>query len=556
MVPMVWELRSPNSSSPGCRWLETSLLMVVLGFATFIRWDGLGARSLWADEFCTWHVSQMPLDESLRWGPELTKPPLYQVSIRAISDTPRPDEQTLRWPAAASGALTVLVVWWLGSMAGGWTVGFAGALLIACQALQIDYSQETRSYTMLAAGSALSVGLWCQLLTHRGRAPWRIATAYVVATVLTFHAHYLMLLTVAGQVVWWVLTRWTLWRINDAKRSRLPAGPIALAAAGLLCMPMVWHYLRHRASIFQGLDWIAPPTVADAASVLEKLTFGPIWVYGILGPALALWVVAIAQRSRGSHAPMELEKPMTDVLNSALPTKEPRSLTLDASRKGQALTALFASVTRRINDTKGEHGDPVGLLLAWLAMSWLGLLVISWIAHPAMVDRYALPAAVPAVLIPLVVAHRLDRRAPVVIALAFFVATAGQWTSRSQRVMPGFREMVELLNEVVDPQREVVVVAIDRNTSPGWEEMDLLGFDYYPLRRGEVFPLYLRGDRLDGDQPILDDPRGLYIVTFLADPERAIESAGRTMGRVRIDDRTFTQLLFTPYRLFYVMPES
>jgi hypothetical protein len=223
-------------------------------------------------------------------------------------------------------------------------------------------------------------------------------------------------------------------------------------------------------------------------------------------------------------------------------------------------------------------------------------MAISWLAHPAMVARYALPAAVPAILLPLIVAHRIDPRAPVVIAIVFFVASAGQWTGRSEKAMPGFREMVEFLNEVVDPDREAVAVVIDRATSPGWEEMDRLGFDYYPLglrpnqsrdrQEADSLPpsqisnlksqismggsdqpisqspkrpiesLYLRQGKLDGDQPILHDPRALWLVVFLADPELAVESAGREMARIRIDDRSYQQLLFTPYRVMLVAPRS
>ena len=70
--------------------------------------------------------------------------------------------------------------------------------------------------------------------------------------------------------------------------ARGSTGPIAMAAAGLLCVPIVWHYLENRASVFQGLDWIAAPTLGDSISVLGKLTFGPVWVWGLLVPAILM----------------------------------------------------------------------------------------------------------------------------------------------------------------------------------------------------------------------------------------------------------------------------
>jgi hypothetical protein len=637
------------------RWLRVGALAAALGFAALLRFDGLGARSLWADEFCTWRVSQMPPGESLRWGPELTKPPLYQLCLRAISADEKPSEKTLRLPAAVSGVLAVIVVWWLGAIAGGWTTGCAGALLLACNELQIDYSQEARSYSMLLLGSALSTGLWHQLNAEKSKSPnvqksrplgsrGLIAVAYVAVTVFAFHAHYLMLLTVAGQAAWWAMTVLPIgdWRLaidGPSKKNawhglpaRFSTGPIAMATAGLFCVPIVWHYLRYRTSAFQGLDWIAPPTWGDAISVLGKLTFGPVWVVGLLAPAVLAVTIAIVQSS--TRAPNRT--PSASAGSISRRRKRPgRSLAFPVLIQPLGQAEVGASGTHPTNADAvrsltvaalfrralAGRNDLCGLLLCWLGAAWFGLMVISWLAHPAMVARYALPAAVPAILLPLIVAHRIDPRAPAVIAIVFFVASAGQWTGRSEKVMPGFREMVEFLNEVVDPDREAVAVVIDRATSPGWEEMDLLGFDYYPLppsqggteagwpifreaegggvikaeqanhrilapgstrlnlghpasnlksqisKGGSDQPisqspkrpielLYLHQGKLDGDQPILHDPRALWLVVFLADPEHAVESAGREMAEIRIDDRSYQQLLFAPYRVMLVAPRS
>src|SRR5262245_26146785 len=136
------------------RLFQTLLFCCVLGLAAVLRFSGLDSRSLWGDEFCTWKVSQMPIAESLVWQPELTKPPIYQFAIRGVKtlrwqpSTP-PSEWQLRLPAALCGVLAVLAMWWLGSIAAGWTLGASAALLFAVNGMQIDYSQEARPYSML-----------------------------------------------------------------------------------------------------------------------------------------------------------------------------------------------------------------------------------------------------------------------------------------------------------------------------------------------------------------------------------------------------------------------
>ena len=63
----------------------------------------------------------------------------------------------------------------------------------------------------------------------------------------------------------------------------------------------------------------------------------------------------------------------------------------------------------------------------------------------------------------------------------------------------------------------------------------------------------MRNGKPDGEQMILRDPRALWMVTFLADPMEAIESAGRRVEQIEIEDKVFDQLYFEPYRLIRVV---
>ncbi|NUQ49050.1 MAG: hypothetical protein HUU27_03915 [Phycisphaerae bacterium] len=97
---------------------EVFCLYALTFCAAAARLPALGERSLWLDEFSTWHVARLPLWQSLTWEAELT-PPLYQLCVRAVltlanaADDPAP-EWLLRLPAA----LTLLVAPYPGS--GAW----------------------------------------------------------------------------------------------------------------------------------------------------------------------------------------------------------------------------------------------------------------------------------------------------------------------------------------------------------------------------------------------------------------------------------------------------
>ncbi|UCC30207.1 MAG: glycosyltransferase family 39 protein [Phycisphaerales bacterium] len=498
-MPENTESRDRGILSSPIIYLTVLILIVLLG--VYLRFEGLGVRSLWRDELCTWHVSRMGLWESLRWGPELTKPPLYQFALRLLTPDPHPSEFLLRFPAAICGVLTVLAGWWLGRLAGGRWVGLALAGLLTFNGLQIDYSQECRPYSMLVLGSTLSTTLWYRLVVDERRVDFY---AYIVTAVLTLHAHYLAALTIFGQVLWWLVT----WRGGRAKRPALRP-LLALVASGVFCIPIVLRYLYFRSSVFQGLDWIRPPTWLSTLDVMKQLTFGWPWVFGLFAPLVVLWIMSAF----------------------GMPLRLP-------GRRGGR---IFAG-----------REDILGLLLLCWLSAWFGLLVISWVAHPAMVARYGLPAAAPALLIPLVIACRWDRRGPLIIAVVFVIGAAPHWLIREHA--PGFRELAAYLEKHVDPESEAAVLIIDNTVYPGWEDSERLGFQYYPMKGVPVEELRLNPDGLAAEDSILKDPRGLYLIALWADPFLILEAAGRQAVPFQIDRLSYSRLLFAPYRLVRVAP--
>lgn len=496
------------------------LCLALVLFAAALRAYGLGADSLWADEFATWHVFRLPLGESVRWGPELTKPPLYQLILRLITDDPRPPEWLLRLPAAIAGALAVGAMFYLGRMAGGTVVGAGAALLLACSRLHIDYSQEARSYTLLVLTATASTALWYRLVLRGGRATW---IGYCIAATAGFYSHYLMVLAIAAHGAWWLLRFLNTGGVSGGsaggppKEGRTMFPPAAaLLAVAACCAPMMLHYFRFRSSTFQGLTWIQPPTWGKAIAILGDITAGMVWVAAAIVLAIVLWLMGAIQSRRAA--------------------------------------------IRTISRAYAGPDDVAFLLLIWLIFGWFGLMVVSWTAHPAMVDRYALAAGVPGLLLPVLIVARLHRGTAIALAAVFSgIHLAGAVEDRTD-VQPGFRELSRFVSEEIDPAGETVLLVVDLRTHPDWADFERLCFEYYPVITpdGVYVPpsaLYLAEDGVSARNPeVLRDPRGMYMAVLWADPFAILGQAGRVAQPIVIDRRTYSQLLFSPYRLVKVAP--
>ncbi|MBU0717651.1 MAG: hypothetical protein KJ749_05325, partial [Planctomycetes bacterium] len=273
-------------------------------------------------------------------------------------------------------------------------------------------------------------------------------------------------------------------------------------------------YAYYHTSLLQGLSWIEPPTWQSTFRVLRELTFGWSWIAFLLLPSIVAYAVMRTRRRPGASASEAGIVP------------------------GEGIEDLWT------------------LLAVWFGFAWFGLLVSSWVGQPAMVSRYELPAAVPAMLMPLLTAYRIRPWAPLAIAAVFMVGTAPDWTIRSWRVEPGFRELTAYLEAHTDPDTDAVVLVIDNTTYPNWEEAERLPLAYYSLEDRPVYEVHLDGAGRIKEGAILSDPRALQLIVFRADALAIAESAGRAIEPIQYNGLRYSQLLFAPYRLARVAAQG
>jgi len=199
-------------------------LGAICALAAALRFATLDGQSLWFDESVTAQLMRLDFWGLIKEIPSSeSTPPLYYALAWPWTHVFGTSEPGLRSLSALFGLATVPVVWALGKRLAGDVGGLLAALLTAVNPMLVWFSQEARSYALLALLTTLGTLLWLQALDApaRGRLlAWGVVSALALAT------HYFALYVVAPQAIWLVF------RLNGSStRLAALALPVASAAA-------------------------------------------------------------------------------------------------------------------------------------------------------------------------------------------------------------------------------------------------------------------------------------------------------------------------------------
>ncbi|MDX6689933.1 MAG: mannosyltransferase [Solirubrobacteraceae bacterium] len=208
------------------RRIPLALACVVGAVLRFATLDG---QSLWYDETVTGQLMRTDFRGMLSAiGDSESTPPLYYVLEWLWTQLAGTGEVGLRSMSALLGTATIPVVWALARRLGGDRAALAAAALAATNPLLIWFSQEARSYALLALLGALSALLWLRAL-ESPRAERLLAWSAIAALLLATHYYAVFLLVPQG--VW-------LARAVPDWRARATALLLPLAA-GIALLPLL-----------------------------------------------------------------------------------------------------------------------------------------------------------------------------------------------------------------------------------------------------------------------------------------------------------------------------
>ncbi|MGO9753947.1 MAG: glycosyltransferase family 39 protein [Solirubrobacteraceae bacterium] len=258
------------------------LVVAITAIATLLRFSTITSQSFWVDEATTVH------EVGLSFGAMLheirvneTTPPLYFALAWAWTRLFGAGELGIRSLSALAGAALVPVAYLCGRELVSRAAGVFTAALVALSPFMIWYSQEARSYMLLALFSGLSLLYWARAARERGVLAPALWAAFSALAVLT---HFFAGFLIAPEALWLV------WRRRD-RASVIAAG--AVAAVQLAVLPLAVADTGHP------LDWITQYSLSIRIAQIP-VTFGfsqlyqsSSWLPGEVLAAAAL-VVALA----------------------------------------------------------------------------------------------------------------------------------------------------------------------------------------------------------------------------------------------------------------------
>ncbi len=367
------------------------LLLTLLAFGWRIA--RLDFQSLWRDEVDAIYFAVRDLSATLSMFVQAAQNgPLYFLSLRPWFAVVGSSEFALRFPSAAAGTLSVLLVWHVGRQLLPsasheqmparmmWVdVAALGAILFALNPYQIWYGQEGKMYATNTALALLASWLWLRGVDVGG---WRTWLAYFVVVSVAMYVHLLMVLLIPLHMLWFVIA----W---PQARRHWRGYTLALAGLTLPYLPMIWWH------------W----TMLTSPVKLSGFAFTPLEV---MLPALAL------SHARGfiTATPLWWLAPIFFLLGTGLLF----GATVIGDRASETHTAL--SPVRRYS-----------LLVSWLLLPIMLIYVIS-LRQPVFTERYLIwigPAALLLMALGLRVLAANSGRLALPLTLIFLLYTLGLW---------------------------------------------------------------------------------------------------------------------------------
>jgi mannosyltransferase len=379
------------------------VLLLILLLGLFVRIYFISGQSLWFDEGYSVRMSQLsPREIISKTASADYHPPLYYIVLHYWVSLFGTSEFSVRLPSAILGICSILILYKVGKHLFNDNVGILSSLILAVSVFHVEYSQEVRSYSLMAFMTLLSFYFFLKLFNEKNL---RSSVGYIISSAVLMYTHVYGLFFILSQNIYFIANK------LFSRGKTISAGKWVSLQGILLILFLPWtnSFLAQTAKVQRGY-WVTEPTLLSVI-----YTFG-----GYAGSRLLLFFflifVGLALTRRGKILP-ELK---------------------EASNLGE---------TQSLKRGMSQH-EALYLLFLWLSVPVVLPFLISYVSHPIFISRGTIGSSLAFYLLAAKGIDTLPKKyfKPACIALVVILSLSNIWVYYHRVYKDPWREVARTVD--------------------------------------------------------------------------------------------------------------
>ncbi|WP_164997861.1 glycosyltransferase family 39 protein [Methanolobus psychrotolerans] len=212
-----------------------ALLFFITLIGMILRFYRLGAESIWLDEGTSIQMAKQSLYTIIFDNKDFAHPPLFYSILHFVimySDS----EFFVRLPSAIFGTLSIPLIYLLGSSFFSKREGLISSFLMAISVMQINYSQEGRSYALMMLLALLTIYLFISAYKDNNRTKWIISA---ISGTLLVYSHFFGFFVIGAIGIFYILDNFDFVSLRFNPKSTDKMFMISAVSFVLLSLPMI-----------------------------------------------------------------------------------------------------------------------------------------------------------------------------------------------------------------------------------------------------------------------------------------------------------------------------
>ncbi len=234
------------------------ILLAILAVGLSLRIYGLSRESIWYDEAGSAYYAEQNTSQLLETVTTTDcTPPLYFIALHYWVSIFGVSEFSLRFPSVIFGLLSILLIYQIGTILFNKNVGLLTALILALSSFHIYYSQEARSYNLMAFLTLLSFYFLIKILRKRKLI---FSAGYITASILLIYTHIFGVFIIIAQNVYVFTLLLVSKKANELNIKRWIIFQCIIVAA---YTPWIILGLFNQINYVEHYHWYLPPKIGE-----------------------------------------------------------------------------------------------------------------------------------------------------------------------------------------------------------------------------------------------------------------------------------------------------